>query len=74
LTLPEEYFGANAGKVWKSMADGETLSVKEISKRSSLKEMEVLGALGWLAREGKVEIKGAVPLLKFKLKEGECLL
>lgn len=52
----EEVFGVNAGKVWKTLKDSNPLTAKEIAKKARLLQNEVYGALGWLAREGKIEI------------------
>ncbi len=54
---PEEYFGVNAGKVWKVLKDaGKPLTVKEIATKAGIKLTDAYGALGWLGREGKIEI------------------
>ncbi|MDI6806578.1 MAG: winged helix-turn-helix domain-containing protein [Candidatus Aenigmarchaeota archaeon] len=52
----EEVFGANAGKVWKALNGSVPLTIKEITKKTKLLQNEVFGALGWLGREGKIEI------------------
>lgn len=51
-----EVIGNNAGLVWQALATAETLGVKQIKKMTKLKDKEVFAALGWLAREGKVNI------------------
>ncbi|RLF06417.1 MAG: hypothetical protein DRK00_01620 [Thermoprotei archaeon] len=54
---PEEYFGVNAGKVWKALKEaGRPMTAREIARATGLKITDVYGALGWLGREGKVEI------------------
>lgn len=53
---PEEVFGVNAGKVWQVLKSKGQLSVSSISKQTGLKTNEVYGALGWLGREGKIQI------------------
>ncbi|HDD46382.1 MAG TPA: hypothetical protein ENG42_02815 [Candidatus Aenigmarchaeota archaeon] len=66
----EEYFGINAGKVWHAFKKDSELGAKELAIKTKLKITEVFGALGWLGREGKLNIsiddKGKV---KFSLKE-----
>ncbi|MBU4299871.1 MAG: winged helix-turn-helix domain-containing protein [Nanoarchaeota archaeon] len=52
-----EYFGASAGKVWSTLKTDGTLNVLELSRKAKLKTTDVIGALGWLAREGKITIK-----------------
>ncbi len=54
---PEAYFGVNAGKVWRTLKEaGRPMSAREIAKASELKLTDVIGALGWLGREGKIAI------------------
>jgi sugar-specific transcriptional regulator TrmB len=61
---PEVVFGLNAGKVWHTLKSKGQLSAEAISKATKLKANDVFAALGWLGREGKIEIiidgKGAV--------------
>ena len=47
-----ETIGTNAGTVWTALNTG----VKQIKKITKLKDKEVFAALGWLAREGKINI------------------
>jgi hypothetical protein len=54
---PEEIYGVNAGKVWQVLSQAQkALSLTEIAKKAALKTDEVLPALGWLGKEGKIEI------------------
>lgn len=70
MMKPEEVFGVNAGKVWKVLKDaGKPLTVREIVRASGLKLTDVYGALGWLGREGKIEIQREKKRLLFKLLE-----
>lgn len=48
--------GTNAGTVWTALNTAEALGIKQIRKITKLKEKEVYAALGWLAREGKINI------------------
>lgn len=50
-----EEIGTNAGTVWQAL-NVETLNIKQLKKATKLKDKEVFAALGWLAREGKVNI------------------
>ncbi len=52
------YIGEKAGIVWNCLHENGPLSAREISKRTGLSKEETWAALGWLAREGKVEIIG----------------
>ena len=51
-----DVIGTNAGLVWQALATAETLGVKQIKKVTKLKDKEIYAALGWLAREGKVNV------------------
>ncbi|MDE6276798.1 MAG: winged helix-turn-helix domain-containing protein [Muribaculaceae bacterium] len=51
-----EVIGTNAGAVWTALNTADALGVKQIKKMTKLKDKEVYAALGWLAREGKVNI------------------
>lgn len=53
---PEEIFGTNAGKVWKVLKEKGELDAESIVRLTLLRPSEVFGALGWLGREGKIEI------------------
>ena len=67
---PEEVFGVNAGKVWKALKEaGKPLTVREIVRATGLKLTDVYGALGWLGREGKIEIMREKKKLMYKLLE-----
>jgi len=67
---PEEYFGVNAGKVWKALKDaGKPLTAKEIAAKTGLKITDVFGALGWLGREGKIEVLPSGKKRTFRLTE-----
>ena len=51
-----EVIGTNAGAVWQALSTADALGMKQLKKVTKLKEKEVYAALGWLAREGKVNI------------------
>lgn len=51
-----ETIGMYAGSVWVALNNADALGVKQIKKMTKLKDKEVYAALGWLAREGKIEI------------------
>lgn len=51
-----ETIGTNAGTVWVALNTADALGVKQIKKITKLKDKEVFAALGWLAREDKVNI------------------
>lgn len=52
-----ETIGLWAGAVWNALNDANgSLNVKGLKKTTKLKEKEVFAAIGWLAREGKVNV------------------
>ena len=52
-----ETIGTWAGQVWNALNEADVLSLKQLKKITKLKDKEVHAAIGWLAREGKVEIQ-----------------
>lgn len=59
-----EKIGFNAGLVWGALQNGAQ-DQKALKKATKLKNDELAFALGWLAREGK---------LNFSEKEGELII
>lgn len=53
-----ESIGTWAGEVYKALEASDThiLGLKQIKKATKLKKDEIMAALGWLGREGKVVI------------------
>lgn len=53
-----ESIGTWAGEVYKALdaCDTHTLGLKALKKATKLKKDEIMAALGWLGREGKVVI------------------
>ena len=51
-----ETMGLWAGAVWTALDEQGKLGVKGLKKATKLKETEIYAALGWLAREGKVNV------------------
>jgi len=45
--------GENAGAIWGALSNG-ALGLKALKKATKLKNEDLYLALGWLAREGKV--------------------
>lgn len=47
--------GLNAGSVWAALNEAEALDTKQLKKVAKVKnDKELFAALGWLAREGKI--------------------
>ena len=55
--------GNNAGVIWNALNTNGKMSESKLKKETGLASAEIYTALGWLAREGKlnleVEVKGA---------------
>ncbi len=53
-----ETIGINAGSVWAALNEAEALGTKQLKKNAKIKnDKELFAALGWLAREGKVNFQ-----------------
>lgn len=52
-----EQIGYNAGSVWVALNGAETLGIKQLKKITKLKDKEIYAAIGWLARENKIELQ-----------------
>lgn len=52
-----EVIGTWAGQVWNALNEADVLGVKQIKKITKLKDKEVFAAIGWLARENKLNIQ-----------------
>lgn len=55
--MNSEAIGSWAGLVWTALNESNVLGLKQLKKITKLKDKEVFAAIGWLAREGKVEIQ-----------------
>ena len=47
--------GSNAGIIWRLMNNNSSWTLDELKEKSGLSPEQVWSALGWLAREDKVE-------------------
>jgi len=57
-----EKIGANAGKLWETLAKNNEVDISAIAKLAQLDEKDAYSALGWLAREDKIESKNLIKL------------
>ncbi|MDE5941083.1 MAG: winged helix-turn-helix domain-containing protein [Muribaculaceae bacterium] len=55
--MNSEAIGSWAGLVWTALSEADVLGLKQLKKITKLKDKEVFAAIGWLAREGKVDIQ-----------------
>lgn len=49
--------GTNAGIIWNLLNNNKKWNARELAEKSGLTEREVYTAIGWLARENKIEIE-----------------
>lgn len=55
-TAMVKLIGTNAGLVWRALSKAGRMSVKELKKETKLRaDKELFAAIGWLAKEGKLE-------------------
>lgn len=52
-----ETIGSFAGLVWNALNEADVLGTKQIKKITKLKDKELYAAIGWLARENKIDIQ-----------------
>lgn len=48
--------GLNAGAIWNLLSDGQHWSFEALRAKSALTDADIWSAIGWLARENKIEI------------------
>ncbi len=64
-----EKIGGDAGRVWKTLCHWGENNVSEIAKYARIEPDEVYSALGWLAREDKIDVKyGKNQKITYRLK------
>jgi len=51
--------GGNAGKIWNALCTQREADIPDISRLTKMKMRDTYCALGWLARENKIQIKTA---------------
>jgi hypothetical protein len=67
----KDQIGRNAGKVWQVLETWGEVEVSSISKLARITEKDVFFAIGWLAKEGKIEgevVDYKDKKIKFRLK------
>lgn len=58
--MNKKAIGTNAGIIWNLLNDYQKWDVTKLCKASGLSEKEVYAAIGWLAREDKIEIEHSI--------------
>ena len=70
--MNNENIGTWAGLVWNALNDAKkALTLKDLRKASKLKVNEMHCALGWLAKEGKLNFKEGKDDIEVWLREAE---
>lgn len=66
--MSNEVIGEAAGKIWKYLDENGDASVSKVAKETGLGKTEVQRAIGWLAKEGKLEfeVSGRTETLSLK--------
>ena len=55
--MDKRSIGTNAGIIWNLLSNNQRWSIDELAKEAGLDEEEVYTAIGWLARENKIEME-----------------
>jgi len=50
----QQQIGENAGKIWKAIDEKGVMDIPKLVIETSLDERQLLLAIGWLTREGKI--------------------
>ncbi len=62
-----ETIGTNAGIVWNALEKNKEQSLSALEKATKLKKEDLLLALGWLFKEGKVNCETVGKTIKISL-------
>ncbi len=62
------YIGEVAGEVWHALDQGGPMTLTHLAKKVGAQRDTVMQAVGWLAREGKIEIEEAKRRRTIKLR------
>lgn len=55
--MNKKTIGTNAGIIWNLLNNHQRWNLSDLKEASGLSEKEIYMAIGWLARENKVEIE-----------------
>ncbi len=58
--MNKKSIGTNAGIIWNLLNNNQKWSIQQLRDVSGLSEKEVYTAIGWLARENKIEMDNSV--------------
>jgi hypothetical protein len=57
IDMYKKLIGTNAGIIWNLLNNNQRWNIAELREASGLTEKEIYTAIGWLARENKIEIE-----------------
>ena len=60
--------GRTSGDIWRDLAENGPMSVAQLSKKLQRDRFMVAAALGWLARENKIDLIKSGKTLKASLQ------
>lgn len=63
IVMDKHQIGLNAGKIWHLLANNNKWNYCELKEASQLSDRDLCAAIGWLARENKID---------FEQGSGEC--
>ena len=66
--MSDELIGHTAGEIWHSLSTGGGQSLAALKKSANGSPELVLAAVGWLAREGKLEFDSTGRTMKVALR------
>ncbi len=66
--MSDELIGHTAGEIWHTLATGGGQTLAALKKSADAPPELVLAAVGWLAREGKLEFNASGRSLKVSLR------
>lgn len=71
--MDETIIGTTAGMVWGYLRenDGRKIALSDLKKLRGVKPDDVLAAIGWLAREGKIQFHNDQRKISLSLSEHE---
>ena len=61
MVMDKHEIGANAGKVWHLLSNNTKWDITKLEEASGLNDIELFAAIGWLARENKIDFDTSDP-------------
>lgn len=59
IMMNKYQIGLNAGKIWRLLNNNRPWSYSELKKASGLPDRDLNAAIGWLARENKIDFEAS---------------